>query len=188
MAQSAQTRRQFGIVEVSDNMHLGNAGDGFNMVFDGTNTLNIDPENANDILRIGETNQADLQLDGGTDLVFDASLGSLENGGFIVPCIPDAIREVIAAANPGALSVAAYGSDVSADAGGDAFTLADGTVIGQLKEVSLDATAGGTAVITPATFVDGSTITMAAAGDTALLVWTGASGWRLIQSRGGVVA
>ena len=184
MAQSSQTRHHFGIIELADNFHMGVSGDGFNIVFDGTNTLNIDPENANDIVRIGETNQADLQVDGDTDLVWSASAGSLVNGGMFVPCIPNAIRELVS--GPSALSVATYGSDVTTT-GADAFTLADGTVVGQLKEVLLDVDAGD-ATLTPATFVDGATITFADAGDQALLMWQGATGWRLISGKGVVVA
>lgn len=172
---------------VTDNasIRVGDAADGFVLQFDGTTTLNIDPATANDVIRIGETTQADFQVDGATDLVWDASVGSLVNGGFFVPVIPNAIREVIAAGGTStAMSVANFGSDVAVDAGGDIFTLADGTVVGQLKQVTLDATAGGIATITPATFVDGTSATLTTAGDFATFMWVGATGWRLVGGRG----
>lgn len=196
MSQSQKVRKEFGVVDIKDSLvisaantvHVGTLGDGFDLSFDGTNTLNIDPVNANDVLRVGETNQADVQFDGATDLLWDASVGSLTNGGFFVPCIPNAVTDAIAAGNPGAISVANYGTQVSVDAGGDAFTLADGTKVGQLKEVTLYATAGGTAVITPATFADGTTITLTAAGDKVVLMWVGASGWRAISGVNATIA
>lgn len=187
MAQSSQTRHHLGILELADNFHMGSSGDGFNILFDGTNTLNIDPENANDIVRIGETNQADLQVDGATDLVWDASAGSLKNGAGFVPVILDAVREVIAAGNPGALSIAAYGTDVSTDGDDDAFSLADGTIVGQLKEVTLDVDGGGNAVITPANYADGTTATLADAGDFVVFMWNGTN-WRTVGGKGVAIA
>lgn len=187
MAQSSQTRRHYGALELADNLHLGNAGDGFDMLFDGTNTLNIDPATANDILRVGETNQADVQIDGATDLVWDASAGSLKNGAGFVPVVLDAVREEIAAGTGGAISVATYGTDIAADAGGDTATLADGTIVGQLKEIVLSATAGGTVVVTPSNFADGSTITLTTAYDKCLLMWNG-SAWRLVAGVNATVA
>jgi len=187
MAQSKNVRKIFGEVEVTGNQHVGDAGDGFDIKFDGTNTLNIDPANANDVVRIGETNQADLQVDGATDLLWDASAGSLTNGGMLGLYAPDAAIETIAAGNPGALSVATVISDVSVDAGGDAFTLADGTVVGQIKVITLVATAGGTAVVTPANYADGTTMTLSAASEHCVLMWNG-SNWRTILNVGGVIA
>ena len=175
MSQSKNLLKDFGSVKVHDELILDNSvpvhfgrddEDGFDISFDGSNTLNIDALVANDTIRIGETTQADLQVDGASDLLWDASVGSLTNGGFFIPVIPNAVREVLAAGNTTtAASVATYGSDVSVDAGGDIFTLAAGTVVGQLKEFTLDATAGGVATITPATFADGTSVTLTAAGD-----------------------
>lgn len=197
MSHSKDVRKYYGTVQIEDELILNNSvpvhfgrsdTDGFDVSFDGTNTLNIDALVANDTVRIGETTQADLQVDGATDLLWDASVGSLTNGGFFVPVIPNAVREVIAAGGTStAASIATYGSDVSVDAGGDTFTLANGTVVGQLKEFTLDATAGGVATITPATFVDGTSVTLTTAGDQCILMWVGASGWRLVQGRGAAI-
>ena len=66
-------------------------------------------------------------------------------------------------------------TDISTDAGGDAFTLALSTTIGQVKYILLTVDGGGDAVIT-STFAGGNnTLTMADAGDYAMLMWDGTS-------------
>jgi len=101
----------------------------------------------------------------------------------------DALSEVIPAATGGAISVVTYYSDIAADAGGDAFTLAAGTMVGQLKNIRLSATAGGTAVITSADLDDAlTTITMAAANQEVTLMWNANSKWRVIRNLGAVLA
>ena len=48
--------------------------DGFQLIFDGTDTLNIDPITANDVVRIGETTVGDFYLDGASyDAHWDGS-------------------------------------------------------------------------------------------------------------------
>lgn len=188
MAQSSQTRQHFGIIELADNLHLGAAGDGFDVKFDGTNTLNIDPANANDILRVGETVLCDVHIDGLTDLIWDSSAGSLKNGAGFVPVILDAAQQVIAAGAGGAISIATYSTQVSTDGDADAFTLADcDGAPGTLKEIVLDVDGGGNAVVTVASLVGGTTVTLADAGDRALLMWNGAA-WRVIGGRGVAIA
>src|SRR3990167_5899793 len=56
---------------------------------------------------------------------------------------------------------------IDADAGGDTFTLADGTV-GQITTILLD-TATGIATITPANLAGGTSVTLNAAGDSVVL-------------------
>ena len=63
-----------------------------------------------------------------------------------------------------------------------ALTLADGTQ-GQIK-VIVFITDGGDATLTPATMNDGTTLTFADAGDSAILMWIGASGWQVIGAWG----
>jgi len=65
-----------------------------------------------------------------------------------------------------------------ASGGAIALTLADGTQ-GQIK-VIVFITDGGDATLTPATMNDGTTLTFADAGDSAILMWIGASGWQVI--------
>lgn len=79
----------------------------------------------------------------------------------------------IAAGAGGAISVAEYYTSISTDAGGDAFTLANGTFVGQLKKIQLIVDGGGNGVVTPANLAGGTTITFADAGDFCILVWDG---------------
>lgn len=188
MSQSGNLRKVWGELELTGKQHLGDAGDGFDLKFDGTNTLNLDPVNANDTFRIGETVQADLQVDGATDLLWDASAGSLANGGMLGLWAPDAaIQTVAAGGTTTALSLTTVLSDISTDAGGDAFTLANGTVVGQIKAIVLSTDGGGNATVTPATYADGTTLTFADAGDFCLLMWNG-SAWRTLVNVGGTIA
>lgn len=91
----------------------------------------------------------------------------------LVPVYFTAATEVIAAGNPGAISVACYATHISADAGGDAFTLASGTVVGQRKRIYFLATAGGTGVVTGAFRGANNTLTFTNAGEFAELIWNG---------------
>ena len=65
-----------------------------------------------------------------------------------------------------------------ASSGAIALTLADGTQ-GQIK-IIVFINDGGDATLTPATMNDGTTLTFADAGDSAILCWIGASGWQVI--------
>jgi len=76
-------------------------------------------------------------------------------------------------AGGGAVDVVSFYTAGASDAGGDAWTLADGTFPGQLKKIKLITDGGGDAVLTPANFSNGTTITFADAGDYALLLWDG---------------
>ena len=69
-----------------------------------------------------------------------------------------------------------------ASSGAIALTLANGTQ-GQIK-IIVFITDGGDAVLTPATMNDGTTLTFADAGDSAILMWIGASGWQVIGGWG----
>lgn len=79
------------------------------------------------------------------------------------------------AAGGGAVNVTAYYTAGASDAGGDAWTLADGTFPGQLKKIQLVTDGGGDATLTPTTLTGGTTITFADAGDYAILIWDGDS-------------
>ena len=69
-----------------------------------------------------------------------------------------------------------------ASSGVIALTIADGTQ-GQIK-VIVFITDGGTATLTPATMNDGTTLAFEDAGDSAILMWIGASGWQVISMAG----
>jgi len=105
---------------------------------------------------------------------------SATTGGFagsgvnqIVPITICAAQETIAAAAGGAISVATHYTDIAVDAGGDAYTLAAGVCIGQLKKIMLSATAGGTGVVTSVFAGAATTLTFTNAGEYALLMWNG---------------
>lgn len=115
----------------------------------------------------------DLILNGAASLVLSTAGASTGTANTLVPVMFTAATEVIAAGNPGAISVATYATHVSADAGGDAFTLASGTVVGQRKRIYFLATAGGTAVVTGAFRGSNNTLTFTNAGEYAELIWDG---------------
>lgn len=98
-----------------------------------------------------------------------------------------AAQDDIAAGEGGAISVANYFTTINSDAGGDAFTLADGTRYGQQKRIRLVADGGGDAVVTPANLADGTTITLDDAGDDVILAWDG-DNWNVIVNIGATVA
>lgn len=104
------------------------------------------------------------------------------NGGEALGCslyIPSAVQQSLAAGG-GAVNVTTYYTAGASDAGGDAWTLADGVRVGQLKKIKLITDGGGDATLTPANFTSGTTITFADAGDTAVLMWDG-SGWVALE-------
>ena len=65
-------------------------------------------------------------------------------------------------------------------AGSNATTLADGTVIGQIKVIINDVD-GGTSVCTPADRLGFAALNFANDGDTATLMWTGTTGWAILS-------
>ena len=65
-------------------------------------------------------------------------------------------------------------------AGSNATTLADGTVIGQIKMVVNDVD-GGTSVCTVTDALGYTYLNFANDGDTATLLWTGTTGWALLS-------
>ena len=66
-------------------------------------------------------------------------------------------------------------------AGSNATTLADGTVIGQIKVIINDVD-GGTSVLTPADTLGYADINFADDGDSATLMWTGTTGWAVLAT------
>ena len=65
-----------------------------------------------------------------------------------------------------------------------ASTLADGTVVGQIKIIVYDVDSGST-VCTPTTASGFSTVTFTDAGDTIVLLWTTTRGWVCIGGSSG---
>lgn len=95
------------------------------------------------------------------------------------PYIPSASQQTLAAGG-GAVNVTSYYTAGASDAGGDAWTLADGVRVGQLKKIQLITDGGGDATLTPSNLSAGTTITYADAGDYSLLRWDGAN-WAAIE-------
>ncbi len=62
-----------------------------------------------------------------------------------------------------------------------ATTLADGTVIGQLKVIVHDVD-GGNSILAVTDALGYADIDFVTAGDTAMLMWTGATGWALLST------
>ena len=116
----------------------------------------------------------------GTDL----TVGGLSGGGMLAPT---ATPDSPAAGATGAVSVTTTTTNLTATAGTDAWTLADGSVTGQLKHITLAATAGGTVVVTPDNFADGSFFGLPVPTASILLIWDG-SNWRLLMAVNASVA
>ena len=87
----------------------------------------------------------------------------------------------------GAASVDHLITELTTTAANQAITLADGTVSGQVKIISLIVD-GGDAVVTPTTLLGGTNITFDDAGDSVTLVWNSAVGWVVTSNSGVTVA
>lgn len=94
--------------------------------------------------------------------------------------IPTAAQNNITAGTGGAISITNYLTTINTDAGGDAFTLANGSQPGQLKKVLLVADGGGDATITLTGY---TSIVMNDAADYVVLTWNG-SAWKVIENSG----
>lgn len=114
------------------------------------------------------------------------SNGGIMSSGFFVGLIPDSAEQVLV--GPGAVNISAYSTKLTTT-GVDAYTLADGSVNGQLKEITGDSDAGD-GTLTPATASGFTTITFDDGKvDNVLLIWNAKEpGWRVIRNNGATVA
>lgn len=102
-----------------------------------------------------------------------------------IPATPS--NNIIAGAG-GAIPVNNYLTTINTDAGGDAFTLADGTLINQLKKIQLIVDGGGNGVVTPAHLSGApTTITFDDAADYVILGWNGTD-WVVVENSGTTIA
>lgn len=145
----------------------------------GSSAAYVDLEAAGDDANIGLR----LVPKGAGFIVLPDSVGIVgETGSNVAPLSPVAAQEDIAAGTGGAINITSYFTTISTDAGGDAFTLADGTSVGQQKRIQLIVDGGGDGVLTPATLRGGTTITFADAGDYCILQWSGSDWVPLVLS------
>jgi hypothetical protein len=113
------------------------------------------------------------------DSIQDSLLGGPANS-YITPIYLDAAIGTLS--GPGALPITTSRVHLTTTGAGDAVTLVDGTLVGQVLAVH-HLTDGGDADITPANFADGTSINTAAAGDEIVFMWTGTD-WQLIGQSG----
>lgn len=86
---------------------------------------------------------------------------------------------------PGAINVTSHLTSVTTT-GPDAFTLADGTQVGQLKKVVLAAD-GGDGTITPTTTSGFTSVVLDDPADYVVFLWTGTA-WVIVDFFGGVIS
>lgn len=130
-----------------------------------------------------ETSGAGVTVDGLLIKDGGASANSMR-----VAFYPQVAQNNITAGTGGAISVTNYLTTINTDAGGDAFTLANGTQIGQMKKIQLVADGGGDGVVTPATaFAGGTTATFNDANDYLIIQWSGTA-WVVIENSGVSIA
>jgi hypothetical protein len=101
----------------------------------------------------------------------------------IAAVYPQAAQNDIPAAAGGAISVTNYLTTINTDAGGDSFTLASGTVIGQMKKILLVVDGGGNGTLNLVTGSGATTITFNDAGDFVILQWNGDE-WVVLENSG----
>lgn len=82
-------------------------------------------------------------------------------------------------AGAGTLSLTTTHTNWESNGAAQAITLADATIIGQLKTVT-HAVDGGSGVMTPTNFADGATVTFTTAGERWSGIWTGTT-WQTIE-------
>ncbi len=102
------------------------------------------------------------------------------SAGKVYPIYMDAAAQALS--GPGAVDVTSPVTNYTSTGATDALTLADSTLIGQVKVINHEVDGGGY-VLTPTTFANGTTITVTALSTSITLMW-GASGWRLIGQTG----
>jgi hypothetical protein len=97
----------------------------------------------------------------------------------------DVILSTQSLSGAGAVDITNAFTSLTTTGASQALTLANGSV-GEVK-VIVHTVDGGSAVLTPTTKIGFSTITFAAVGDSAMLIYTSA-GWAIIGSKGVTIA
>ena len=113
-------------------------------------------------------------------LQVDGNISSTQSASLKAPFVYAATQNDIAAGTGGAISLLNFLTTINSDAGGDAFTLASGTAVGQQKKLFFIADGGGDAVVTAAFPSTLNTLTFSDAGEYALLQWDGTD-WQPLE-------
>lgn len=108
-------------------------------------------------------------------------------GTLVAGFYPLAAQNDIAAGTGGAIGLTTFLTTINTDAGGDAFTLANSTQVGQRKKIRLVVDGGGDGVVTPTSLSGGTTITFNDANDYVELIWNG-SAWVVLENSGTTIA
>lgn len=109
--------------------------------------------------------------------------GGISSNSMYAAFYPTGAQNNITAGTGGAISLTSYFTTINTDAGGDAFTLANGSQIGQMKKITLLADGGGDATITLTGY---TSIVMNDAGDFVILIWNGTA-WKVLENSGSTV-
>lgn len=109
--------------------------------------------------------------------------GGISSSGFYAGFFPAVAQQALSGA--GAINVTTFHTAVTTT-GANALTLANGTVIGQRKKITL-VVDGGDGTLTPTSLSGGTTITFNDAGDYVELIWNGTA-WVVIQNSGTTIA
>jgi len=158
-----------------------------NLVEDMTNVIT----EVNNLIDGSQTTDTISEKTSGAGVTVDGVL--LKDGGVsansqIASFYPQVAQNNVTAGTGGAIIVTNYLTTINTDAGGDAFTLANGVQIGQMKKILLVADGGGDGVVTPATaLAGGTTATFGDAGDYLILQWSGTA-WVVLENSGVVIA
>jgi len=144
-------------------------------IFSTSNCVNFSTAGCERVIIDG---QGDIDIFGGRGI----EGGPAALGGFWAQFAPLATTDDIAGNVGGAIPITTFCTTISSDAGGDAFTLADGQVYGQLKKIHFYVDGGGDAVVTGkfGTAGTSTTLTFSDAGEYALLCWNG-TGWVALE-------
>jgi hypothetical protein len=150
------------------------------------------PNNSGSVSPVSTDDEGALQYWNGTSWTTVTGIdvdGGVTSNSMYASFYPTNAPQNIVAGAGGAISVATYVTSINTDADADAFTLADGTVVGQMKKIRLVVDGGGNGVVTPATpFFGGAvTSTFDDAGDYILLMWNGTA-WVLLENSGTIIA
>ena len=129
-----------------------------------------------------------ISLIGNTETLTNKTLTSPTiNGAALGGALTGAvIGGVQALSGAGAANNTTLTTQLTTTGSNQAITLANGTN-GQIKIVTM-VVDGGDAILTPATFANGTSITFNDVGDTVLLVYNNTGGWALVSNTGCTVA